>query len=85
MNSSKKDTKQKKKTNLKKPVSKDKKGIKNTYKFKFHYNENKNKNIDDIVMIPVIDDLSLNLFGGNEDIIKSEIIVNNVLYIGLFN
>ena len=37
------------------------------------------------VMMPEMDDLSLNLFGGSEDIVKSEITVNDILYIGLFN
>lgn len=85
MNSVKKTTKQKKKTPSKKTTSKDKKSTKNTYKFKFYYNANKFKKIDDIVMMPETDDLSLNLLGGNEDIVKSEIDVNDILYIGLFN
>lgn len=85
MNSAKKDIKQKKKSRSKKPVSKDKKPVKNTYKFKFYYNANKFKKIDDVVMMPEINDSSLNLLGGNEDIVKSEITVNDVLYIGLFN
>lgn len=92
MNSAKKDTKPKKKvaskdkkTNKNKKATKDKKHSKNTYKFKFYYNANKFKKIDDVVMMPENDEFSLNLLGGDEDIVKSEISVNDILYIGLFN